>query len=219
MMLPHGSIVGAASSGGTGLEYHIREFRRQRLKNTFIAPHVVNGQIPLAAGIQPGRAGVGNFAVAIPFDVGNTRMPPKQLPHGIKNVPAYMRIAQVQQILAAFQPVFPMRETDDPLRMVLIKLRMRVHHFRLHPDAEAYSQFFRLANEAFQSMRQFSAVNLPVPQSGTGVIAGEPAAKPAVIQHEKLYPQVCRTFHHAVQHFFRKGKIHPLPGIQQGRPL
>ena len=107
MMLPHGSIVGAASSGGTGLEYHIREFRRQRLKNTFIAPHVVNGQIPLAAGIQPGRAGVGNFAVAIPFDIGNTRMPPKQLPHGIKNVPAYMRIAQVQQILAAFQPVFP----------------------------------------------------------------------------------------------------------------
>lgn len=58
-------------------------------------------------------------------------------------------------------------------------------------------------------MRQFSAVNLPVPQSGTGVIAGEPAAKPAVIQHEKLYPQVCRTFHHAVQHFSVKVKYTP----------
>ena len=130
-----------------------------------------------------------------------------------------MRIAQVQQILAAFLPVFSMRETDDPLRMVLIKLRMRVHHFRLHPDAEAYPQFFRMADKAFQPMGQFSAVHLPVPQSRAGVIAGEPVAEPAVIQHEKLYPQVRRTFHHAVQHFFRKGKIHPLPGIQQGWPL
>ena len=49
MMPPHGSIVGAASAGRTGLECHIREFRRQRIKNVFIAPHIVNGQIPLAS--------------------------------------------------------------------------------------------------------------------------------------------------------------------------
>ena len=183
MMPPHGSIVGAASAGRTGLECHIREFRCQRIKNVFIAPHIVNGQIPLAAGVQPGRAGVGNFAVAIPFDVGNARMFSKQLPHGVKNVPAYMRIAQVQQILAAFLPVFPMRETDDPLRMVLIKLRMRVHHFRLHPDAEIHAKFLYFFTERGNPSGQFFRVGFPVTQRRSIVVTSE---KPPII-HDKEF--------------------------------
>ena len=211
MMPPHGPVVGAASAGGAGLKRHVRKFRRQRIKNGFIAAHVVNGQVPLMAGVQPGGAGIGNLAVAVPFHVGNARMSSQQFPHGFKNVCAHVRIAQIQQVLAAFQPVFPVRKADDPFRMLLIKFRAGVHHFRLHPDAEAYPQLFRLADQAFQPMGQFSTVYLPVPQTGPGVIARELSAKPAVIQHEKLYSQVRRTFHHAVQHFFREGKVHSLP--------
>jgi len=75
-------------------------------------------------------------------------------------------------------------EVIGPVRVGTVKVAVRVHHLRLHPQAEIHTQGVYIADQFIQAARKLRRVHKPVPQPGTVVVAG---TEPAVIHHKQLH--------------------------------
>ena len=105
-------------------------------------------------------------------------------------------------------------EVIGPVRVGTVKVAVRVHHLRLHPQAKIHTQGVYIPDQFVQAAGEFLRVHKPVPQPGTVVVA---SAEPAVIHHKQFHPDLGGNLRQAglIRHIYIK--FRGLPGIVQHR--
>src|SRR5271154_2800281 len=68
--------------------------------------------------------------------------------------------------------------------MFAIEIAVRVHHLRLHPDAEVHAQCMHAIDDGLEAVGKLLLVHIPVAQAGVVVLA---LAEPSIIDNETLY--------------------------------
>ena len=107
-----------------------------------------------------------NGCVGIPLDVGNLRIVGQQTVDYPKDEVLHLRVGHVEHKLCAAASQFqfaPLRQ-QDPLRMFLKELALRVHCLGFNPDAELHALLSGSVGQALQSVGQFLQVYHPVAQ-------------------------------------------------------
>ena len=122
---------------------------------------------------------------------------------------------QVQQQLVPRLRVLTIGKLHRPLRMRPVEIAVRVHHLRLHPDAEVHPQRTDAIDDRLEPMRKLLRVHIPVPQSGVVVLA---LAKPSVVDHKPLHPQLGRTLRQRHLPRLVHVELRRLPRVVDHRP-
>ena len=161
------------------------------------------------------RIDIGNRAVAIPFEISDTRIFLQQLIHNAIYIILHLRITQIEYQLVTIVIGFTVRVMDCPVRMLFKQFTLRIHHFRFNPETELHTFFFSCLNQRIDSIRKFVGRYIPVAQSGCIAAAFVFVAKPSVIQQEHVYTEFFRFLYQVDKNILIKIESCIFPVIQQ----
>src|SRR6266850_206979 len=134
---------------------------------------------------KPGRARLGEIAVAIPLcvtDTGHAENVADDLPLKL----LHFRTREVEHELVALQFQLAFRLCDHPIRMLLEQFTLGVDHFGFDPNTELEAAFRRFHGHWRQAVRQASAIRLPIAETRPVIYARIFVAEPTVVQKEQL---------------------------------
>src|ERR1700690_2550885 len=95
--------------------------------------------------------------------------------------------------------------------MLTIEVAIRIHHFRLNPDAEVHPQRVHLLDHGPQAVRKLLLVQVPVAQAAVIVVA---LTKPAIINHKSLYSEPGRFLRKSDLCLVGKGHFRGFPRVE-----
>ena len=125
-------------------------------------------------------------AVAIPLEIGDTRIFRHQIVYHTIYIILDFRISQIQNHLISKVILVTIRQMDHPVLMLLIQLAFRVYHFRFDPQTELNASVRRFLHQLSDTVRQLGNGFFPVSQSLMVTAAGILIGKPAIVKQEHI---------------------------------
>ena len=172
---------------GAALEQHIRVLLHDALQHAVKPQDIAVGKASLLR--QSGAVIVRDMTVHIPFDIVDGRACQRGV-HVRNDIVLHLGAAQIQHILVAARGGNIARRLDDPVRMGAEQAGICVHHLRLEPQTKQQPQSVYLFRQACKAAGQLFAVDGVIAQALCVIV---PCAKPSVVQHEQLRPQLRRV--------------------------
>ena len=102
------------------------------------------------------------------------------------------------------------RINETPVRMLLIKLAVDIHHLRLHPDSEVQPELVDFFRQSLDAARKLLRIHFPVTERLCVIVA---LAEPSVVHDEKFYSDIRRTLSKTQKLRLIKFKIGSLPAV------
>ena len=110
----------------------------------------------------------------------------QQLVQDPEHVVAHVGPGEVQDQLVARLRPRASGEVQHPVGVLAVQVRVRVHHLRLHPEAEVHPQRVDLVDERPEPAGELLRVHRPVAQARAVALA---LAEPAVVHHEAVHAE------------------------------
>ena len=160
-------------------------------------------------------ARIGHDPVAVPFDVVDLVRQLHRVVEDAVHEILHGRIAQIQHPLVPALVDLPARALDNPFRVSMGQVTLRIDHFRLDPDTELQPLVMGIGSHIINSFREFGRIDFPVAEAGVVPVAGIILRKPAVVQDEHLEAHGRGIVDHPEQGFGREGEISAFPTVQE----
>src|ERR1035437_6859532 len=184
MEVLEGAIVHAAGAAGTEHGGNPRILLDHARHHVVEGKVVVDEQVGLVVRRQVSRAGLGDVAVGVPFDVADAWIRAERIVYDFPGKLAHFRAAEVEVELVAAQFQFAVGLADGPFGMLLEEIAHRVDHFRLEPNAPIDSAPFCFRREVGESVRELIGVDLPIAEAGLVIVARVAVAEPTIVEQK-----------------------------------
>ena len=163
--------------------------------------------------LQIRRVDISDRTIAIPFEESDTGIFSHQIIHYSKDEVLHFRIAQVKYQLITEVIFIPIGKMDDPVFMFLVKLTLRIHHFRFYPQTELDALLSGFFDQTPDTVGQFICRFVPVSQALMIAAARIFIGKPAVVQQEHIHSEPCGIANQSYQFLLIKIEISRFPVI------
>ena len=207
-------VVGAAASARAQHHGQVGILGLYALEHIVKPAHVVYIQVglvvPLVVGVD-----VGYGAVAVPLEVGYARIAGEQPVDHAKHVVLHLRVAHVEHQLVAEVILLTVGQGYHPVLVLLIQLRLRVHHLWLYPQPELHPLAPCLVGEAANAVGQLAGRDIPVAQALRVAMARIFVAKPTVVEQEHVDTQLLGVGYERQELVFVEVEIGGLPVVEQ----
>ena len=164
---------------------------------------------------QKRRAGVGDVAVEVPFQIVDL-VGAEHLDHFAPDVIAHILARNVQHILMTAEHGNAALHMDVPVRVRAEQVGIGRNHFRLVPDAEFQPSGVDALDQRLEATGELLFVDLPVAQRRVVVVA---AAEPAVVHHQHFKAHLGGRLGEGHQLFGVEIKERAFPAVDEERAL
>ena len=205
-------IVDTPATARTKHHRQIRVLRFNTFQYIIQTANIVDVQVRLFL-LQIRRVDISDRAIAIPFEESDTGIFSHQIIHYSKYEVLHFRIAQVKYQLITEVIFIPIGKMDDPVFMFLIKLTLRIHHFRFYPQTELDTLLCSFFDQTPDTVGQFICRFIPVSQALMIAAARIFIGKPAVVQQEHIHSEPCGIANQSYQFLLIKIEISRFPVI------
>ena len=155
------SGVKASAAARAALEHYIGMSLDDPVHHAVQSQHIAVRDLSLTLGGKGVRPQVGDGAVVVPLDIIDIRAVEDAV-DALDQIVLHFFSADVEHELVAAADSFSSRDLHRPFRMRSVKLAVAAYHLRLNPDTELETEFTDFVADAFNTVRKFLLVGIPV---------------------------------------------------------